>query len=506
MSAVSEFARLSGTYFYAGTQHKSQGPAAFRVTDPATGVEIGFVAECTEEEINKVFDAAKVAQKQWWAESALHRAEVMHEVARKIKKNRLQLAELLTREMGKTFKESCDEVDWSVTAIDYYAEVGRHENGHVLGPAVAGQFHFTIKQPMGTAGIILPFNFPYVLLCWEAAAALVAGNAVVVKPSEHTSLCTLKFMEYFNDLPKGLIQCITGGAAAGQQLVSSPKIDMIAFTGSVPTGRAVVKACAETFKPHMIETSGNDPFIVMPSADLQIAARGAAFAAFLNVGQVCTSAERIYVHEDVHDEFVSLLVSEAKGIRVGNGLDKVDIGPMVNQRERDRYEKILARAIEQGAIVECGGGRPSGLDHGFFAEVTVLTNVRPEMDILHGESFGPVAPICKVSSLDEAIALANDSDFGLGANIYTKQLDEAMRAVNEIEVGMVWVNAPLLDNDAGPFGGRKLSGSGRQLGREGLDSFRHTKLAMIDPDSEPEDFWWFPYKDSESFQGNSEGK
>jgi betaine-aldehyde dehydrogenase len=244
----------------------------------------------------------------------------------------------------------------------------------------------------------------------------------------------------------------------------------------------------------------------MPSADLQIAARGAAFAAFLNAGQVCTSAERIYVHEDIHDEFVSLMVSEAKGIRVGNGLEKVDIGPMVNQRERDRYEKILARAVEQGAIVQCGGGRPNGLDHGFFVEPTVLTNVQPDMDILHGESFGPVAPICKVSSLDQAIELANDSDFGLGANIYTMRLDEAMRAVNEIEVGMVWVNAPLLDNDAGPFGGRKLSGSGRQLGREGLDSFRHTKLAMIDPESKPEDFWWFPYKDSESFQGNKEGK
>jgi betaine-aldehyde dehydrogenase len=500
MLAKTEFDRLSGTYFVSGTHVKSQGPAVFKVTNPANGEELGYVAECTEQEIDSVFDAARVAQKQWWAESALHRAEVLHAVARKIKANRLVLAELLTREMGKTFKESADEVDWSVTALDYYAEVGRHEGGHVVGPAVAGQLHFTLKEPMGTVGIILPFNFPYVLLCWEAAAALISGNAVVVKPSEHTSLCTLKFMEYFDDLPAGLMQCITGGAPAGQQLVSSKKTDMIAFTGSVPTGRSVVKACADTFKPHMIETSGNDPFIVMPSADLEIAARGAAFAAFINAGQVCTSAERIYVHEDIHDEFVSLLVSEAKGIRVGNGLDRVDMGPMINQRELDRYEKILARAIEQGATVECGGGRPDGLSAGFFVEPTVLTYVTPEMDILHGESFGPVAPICKVSSLDEAIALANDSEFGLGATIYTMKLDEALKAVNEIEAGMVWVNAPLLDNDAGPFGGRKLSGSGRQLGREGLDSFRHTKLVMIDPEARPEDFWWFPYSDAESFQ------
>lgn len=503
MSATSEFVRLSGTYFVAGSHKPSSSEISFPSHDPASGALLGHAADCLAEEVDEVLDAALAAQVEWWAESALHRAEKLHEVGRAVREIKPVLAEMLTREMGKTYKESADEIDWCITAIDYYAEIGRHDMGDVVGAATKGQLHYTIKEPMGVVGIILPFNYPYVLLCWEAAAALAAGNSVVVKPSELTSLCTLKFMEIFDCLPAGLVQCVTGGARVGHQLVSSPKSDMIAFTGSVPTGQAVVRACAESFKPHLIETSGNDPFIVMPSAPLGVAARGAAFAAFLNSGQVCTSAERFYVHEDVHDEFVRLLVEEARKIRVGSGLDQVDMGPMVSQRERDRYEAILARALQQGATVECGGSRPAGMDGGFFAEPTVLTNVGPDMDIMHAESFGPVAPICRVSSLDEAIGLANDSSFGLGASIYTLRLDEAMRAVNEIEAGMVWVNAPLLDNDAGPFGGRKLSGNGRQLGTEGIDCFRQTKLAMIDPTASEHDFWWFPFASEESFRADS---
>lgn len=285
----------------------------------------------------------------------------------------------------------------------------------------------------------------------------------------------------------------------GQQLVASRDTHMVAFTGSVPTGRAIARTCAETFKPHLIEASGNDPFIVMPSAPMEVAVRGTAFAAFLNCGQVCTSAERIFVHEDIYDEFATRLVEEARGLRLGNGLGKVDIGPMVSQRERDRYESVIARAVEQGAVVAHGGGRPAGLDSGWYVEPTVLTGVTPAMDILNAESFGPVAPLCKVGSFDEALELANASDFGLGSNIYTTDLQEAMRATHELEAGMVWVNAPLLDNDAGPFGGRKLSGTGRQLGAEGLDTFRHTKFVMIDPAAETQDFWWFPYADDEAY-------
>lgn len=501
MDAAKEFSRLSRTYFAGGKLRESTSTTLLPVVDPATGQPLGEIAECTAAEIHQVVALAGHAQRAWSRESALTRAEKLHESAQAMRRLLPDVAELLTREMGKPYKESADEVRWSITATDYYAEIGRHDVGHVVGPAVAGQMHYSLKEPMGVIVIVLPFNYPLALLCWEAIAALAAGNAVIVKPSEYTSLTTLKFMEVFEDLPRGLVSCVTGGGASGNQLVTHPDTHMVAFTGSVPTGQAIARACAETFKPHLIEASGNDPFLVMPSAPLRTAARGAAFAAFLNCGQVCTSAERFYVHTDVYDEFAQLLVDEAAKLRIGNGMGAVDVGPMVSAKERDRYERILARAVEQGATVRHGGGRPEGLDEGNFCEPTVLTDVTPDMEVVNGEIFGPMAPLVRVESFDEALRLANTSPFGLGANLYSTDLLEVHRATTEIEAGMVWVNAPLLDNDAGPFGGRKLSGTGRQLGAEGLDTFRHTKFVMVDPAAADQDFWWFPYSDDEAFPG-----
>ncbi len=501
MSVPKQMNRLSRGLYVEGVLKESTGEH-WTVRDPATEEVLGEVADATDQEVDAALAAANGAWPGWWALSALERAERLHRVAQNLRGMRAELAELLTREMGKPYKESADEVDWSITALDYYAEIGRHDTGHVIGPAVAGQMHYTVKEPMGVVAIILPFNYPYVLLCWEAAAALAAGNAVVVKPSEYTSLSTLRFVEAFEELGSGVVQCVTGRGRVGGRLVESKSTHMVAFTGSVPTGRVVARACAESFKPHLIETSGNDPFLVMPSAPLDVAARGAAFAAFLNCGQVCTSAERFYVHTDVYDEFAAKVVEEAKKLRIGSGLDKVDVGPMVNEQEHNRFTAIVEKAVEQGATVACGGRVPDGFDKGWFYEPTVLLDVTPGMDIVHGESFGPVAPLVRVESFEEALRLANDSDYGLGANIYTRDLLEVSRATAGLESGMVWVNAPLLDNDAGPFGGRKLSGTGRQLGAEGLDQFRHTKLVMVDPAANTQDFWWFPYADEESYPGN----
>jgi betaine-aldehyde dehydrogenase len=279
---------------------------------------------------------------------------------------------------------------------------------------------------------------------------------------------------------------------------------MVAFTGGIETGRWVAQTCAGLYKRSLIETSGNDPYIVMPSAPIDTAARGAAFAAYLNCGQVCAAAERFYVHAAIYEEFVACLIEHTRKVRVGNGLERVDMGPLASERELRRYSRILQQAKDEGIRTAVGGGRPAGLKRGWFVEPTVLVDVPAEAAILNDESFGPVAPVCRVASFEEAITLANRSRYGLGATIYTRDLDEAMRAVNELEAGMVWVNAPLLDNDAGPFGGRKQSGMGRQLGSEGLDAFRHTKLAMIDPAAHSHDFWWFPYSDAEAFPGHGE--
>jgi acyl-CoA reductase-like NAD-dependent aldehyde dehydrogenase len=500
MDIVAKHKALSRKLFIDGAFTPSEGEA-FPVINPATEEVIGEVAEATEREIEAAIDIAAKAQKAWWAMSGAERADIMHEVTRATRALSAPLAESLTREQGKTYKEAMDEIGWCASAMSYYAEISRQEGGRVHGPSAPGQLHLTLKEPLGIVAAIIPFNYPYLLLFWEVAAAVGAGNSVIIKPSDYTSLSTLLLMEAFSALPPGLVQCVTGRGDAGRRLVEHDRINGVAFTGSLKTAQSVAQACARTFKPALIEASGNDPFIVMPSAPVDIAARGVAFAAFLNAGQVCTSAERIYVHEAMHDAFVENLVGVASSLRIGNGLDKVDMGPMVSSRERDRYEAILAKAIKQGAKVACGGGRPKGLNHGWFADATVLTGVTPDMEIVNDESFGPVAPIVKVRNLDEAIELANRSRFGLGANIYTKDLAESMRAVNEIQSGMVWVNVPLLDNDAVPFGGRKLSGIGRELGVEGLDQFRHTKMVLIDPEIR-EQQGWFPYADGEAWQGS----
>jgi acyl-CoA reductase-like NAD-dependent aldehyde dehydrogenase len=298
------------------------------------------------------------------------------------------------------------------------------------------------------------------------------------------------------------VQCLPGGADVGARLTESADTHFVAFTGSLKVGQAVARACSEQFKPTLIEASGNDPFIVMPSASLTAAVRGATFAAFLNCGQVCTSAERFYVHADIYDDFVAQMVAHTRALRVGNGLGPVDIGPMVSQGVRDRFEAIINRAIAQGATALCGAQRPATEPKGWFYEPTVLVNVTADMEIVQDEAFGPVASVIKVESFEEAIEQANNSPFGLGATIYTQDLAESMRATRELQAGMVWVNAPLLDNDAGPFGGRKMSGIGRELGAEGLDTFRHTKLVMIDPEAAHHDFWWFPYADAESYRQN----
>lgn len=499
MDVVAKHRDLSRKLFVNGSFMTSAGEA-FPVINPATEEPIGEVAEATSHEIDVAIEIATEAQKAWWARSGAERADIMHEVTRATKELNAALAESLTREQGKTYKEAMDEIGWCASAMSYYAEVSRQEGGRVHGPSAPGQLHLTMKEPLGVVSAIVPFNYPYLLLFWEVAAAVGAGNAVIIKPSDYTSLSTLLLMEAFLPLPPGLVQCVTGRGPAGARLVEHEGIHGVAFTGSLKTAQMVAQTCARSFKPVLIEASGNDPFLVMPSAPVDIAARGVAFAAFLNAGQVCTSAERIYVHEAIHDGFVERLVGEARALRIGNGLGKVDMGPMVSARERDRYEAILARAVQQGAKVACGGGRPAGLNRGWFTDATVLTGVTPEMEIVNDESFGPVAPIVKVADLDEAIRLANRSRFGLGANIYTKDLAEAMRAVNEIQSGMVWVNVPLLDNDAVPFGGRKLSGHGRELGIEGLDQFRHTKMVLIDPEIR-EQQGWFPYADAEAWPG-----
>jgi betaine-aldehyde dehydrogenase len=342
--------------------------------------------------------------------------------------------------------------------------------------------------------VIVPFNYPLLLMSWKVAPALAAGNTVVIKPADATPLATLELQHAFEILPPGVVNIVTGlGAEAGEALVTDPRVGMIAFTGSTEVGKRIMRLAADTLKRVNLETSGIDPFIVCEDSDLEVAARGAVWARYLNCGQVCTSAKRFYVVESIADRFVERFVELAREIGVGDPSDPAtDMGPVITRKALARVEDAVARARAEGARLLHGGRRPAGLARGHYLEPTVLDQVRHGGIPTREEVFGPVAAIVRVRDVDEAIALANDSDYGLGANIYTNNLRYVMKAMEEIKAGTFWVNDPLTDNEAGPFGGMRQSGIGRELGEEGLDAFREPKHVHIDYVQELKSYW-FPY-------------
>ena len=321
-----------------------------------------------------------------------------------------------------------------------------------------------------------------------------AGNTTVSKPSELTPLSTLALAPCFEHLPAGAVNLLAGGGEVGARIVGDEGIDCVAFTGSVETGKRIAAACAERVARINLEMGGKDPFIVCSDvADrVDVAAKGGAWAAFLNAGQVCTSAERFYVMEDVYDDYLQAFVDYTGGLRVGDPLNPAtDVGPMVSAAQRQKVTEQVEAAVAAGAEVLIGADT-GGQERGHYFSPAVVTGAPPQTDLLREETFGPVAPIVPVRSLDEAIELANSTRFGLGANVYTRDLQNVVRCLREIKAGTVWFNDPLTDNDAGPFGGFKQSGLGRELGREGLEAFQETKHVHIETEIAPKE-WWYPY-------------
>jgi betaine-aldehyde dehydrogenase len=317
---------------------------------------------------------------------------------------------------------------------------------------------------------------------------------VVAKPSELTPLSTLALAGCFEHLPAGVVNILAGAGEVGEAIVSDERVDCVAFTGSVETGKKIAHICADRVARINLELGGKDPFIVCADVApaIEVAAKGGAWAAFLNAGQVCTSAERFYVLEPVYDDYLQAFVDYTNTLVVGDPLDaETDIGPLVSARQRDRVAAQVDAATEAGATVVTGGSN-GGNGTGHFYAPTVVTGAPGETDLLREETFGPVAPLVPVKSLDEAIELANSTRFGLGANVYTKDLDSILRCMRELKAGTVWFNDPLTDNDAGPFGGMKQSGLGRELGQEGLEAFQETKHVHLETSLTPKD-WWYPY-------------
>ncbi len=464
------------------------------VENPATEKTVATVRAPSAEQLDAALTAAREAASEWGATPALERAEMLQEVAARMRARTHELAEVMTLEGGKPLLENSDEVGWTAAAFSYYAEMGRNFGGRVIPSIESTQMALVLKEPMGVVGAIVPWNYPLLLLSWKLAPALAAGNTVVAKPSELTPLSTLMLADSFDALPPGVVGLVAGGGDVGARIVEDERVDCVAFTGSVETGKQVAAACAKRVARVNLEMGGKDPFIVCAdvASEVEVAARGGAWAAYLNAGQVCTSAERFYVAREIYDDYVEAFVDHARSLRVGDPMDSsTDVGPMVSAAQRDKVVQQVEAAVSAGAELVVGGDR-AGRDSGHFYAPAVVTGAAADTALLSEETFGPVAPIVPVDSVDEAIALANSTRFGLGANVYTRDLETALRCVREIKAGTVWINDPLTDNDAGPFGGYKQSGMGRELGQEGLEAFQETKHAHIETNIEVKD-WWYPY-------------
>ena len=402
----------------------------------------------------------------------------------------------MVREMGKPYPEAIGEIANCAAVFRYYAEMARDEAGKIAGTTQAGSFQYARYEPYGVCVHIMPYNFPILLMCWTVAASLAAGNACIIKPAEATTLSTLEYMKVFRSLPEGLVSCLPGGAATAQALIASDRTHAVAFTGSVAAGRAVAVACAERMKPCVIEAGGSDPMIVTAHAPLEVAAAGAVTAAFhlsgpgLHLGRALLRGRR-------GARPLRRRCSPRRRARSASATasTRPRSARWSAKRRAPRSCGSSTTRIAHGAIAVTGGRVPPAAQCRLVLRADHPHRRHARHGDLREECFGPVAAICRVTDFDEAIRLANDSPFGLGASVFTTDLAEAMEAAERLEAGMVWVNNPLIDNDALPFGGWKASGLGRELGRQGLDAFRRSKMVVIDHKPTIQD-WWYPYPDS----------
>ena len=441
------------------------------------------------EDVDAAIAAASEAAPRWASIPAVERAELLHEVATRLRARTDELARVMTLEGGKPLVENSDEVGWTAAAFDYYAEMGRNFAGRVIPSIESTQLALVVKEPIGVWGCIVPWNYPLLLLGWKLAPALAAGNSVVAKPSELTPLSTLMLASCFDHLPPGAFNVVAGAGDVGEAIVRDPRVAGVAFTGSVATGKRVaarVRRAGGAREPR----DGREGPVHRLRRRGRRRGRGREGR---RLGGVPERGTGVHVGR--------ALLRGPRGLRRLRGgvrgrrraacawairwRTTPTSGPMVSAGQRAKVEAQVESAVAAGAELVVGGGR-AGQERGHFFAPAVVTGAPAETDLLREETFGPVAPIVPVDSLDEAIALANGTPYGLGANVYTRDLETAVRCLREIKAGTVWINDPLTDNDAGPFGGMKQSGLGRELGQEGLEAFQDTKHVHIETKIAPE--------------------
>lgn len=467
--------------FIHGEWRSAQNGATVTILNPANGTAVGEVPVMGAAETRDAIDAASRAMPAWAKRTAKERAAILRRFAELMLANADDLAVIMTSEQGKPLAEAKGEVAYAASFLEWFAEEGKRVYGDVIPTFRADARLLVLRQPVGVAAAITPWNFPAAMITRKLGPALAAGCSFVCKPAPQTPFSALALAELGNraGLPPGVFNVVTGDAEQiGGELTANPQVRKLSFTGSTAVGKKLIAACAGTVKKVSMELGGNAPFIVFDDADLDAAVQGLMASKYRNTGQTCVCANRVYVQEGVYEAFAAKLAVAVAGLRVGDGLaGPTDQGPLIDQRALAKVEAHIADAVAQGARIATGG-KPHALGGTFF-EPTILLDVTPSMRVSREETFGPVAPLFRFHNEAEAIRLANDTEFGLAAYFFTRDLARSWRVQEALEYGLVGVNTGLISTEVAPFGGMKESGLGREGSRYGIDEYTEMKYVCV---------------------------
>ena len=475
--------------FINGEWVEARSGRSFENRNPADHSElIGIFPSSTEADVDDAVDAAKAAYAKWRLVPAPKRAEILYRTAETLVKRKEELARDMTMEMGKPLSETRGDVQEAIDMTYYMAGEGRRLAGQTVPSELPNKFAMSVRDPLGVVALITPWNFPMAIPSWKIMPALICGNTVVIKPAEDTPLSTYNLVQILieSGLPAGVLNIVTGmGPDAGAPLVTHPGVAAMSFTGSSETGRIVSTACAPLFKPCHLEMGGKNIMIVMDDANLELAVEGAVWGGFGTSGQRCTAASRVAVHTKVYREFLNLFAERTRALKLGDGLDPdTDVGPVVNKTQLEIVMKYVEIGKSEGARLVVGGRRAESGDlaRGWFHEPTIFADADPKMTIAQEEIFGPVVAMIPFSSMDEAIEIANNVKYGLSASFYTRNVNQAYRAMRDLETGIVYVNAPTIGAEIQlPFGGTKGTGNGhREAGTAAIDFYSEWKTLYVD--------------------------
>ena len=459
-----------------------QGEGWLDVVNPATEEVLARIPDGRAEDARQAIEAAERAQPGWEALPAIERAGWLRKIAAGIRDNASEISALIVAEGGKIQQLADVEVSFTADYIDYMAEWARRYEGEILQSDRPNENIFVFKRALGVTTGILPWNFPFFLIARKMAPALITGNTIVIKPSEFTPSNAIAFAKIVEQvgLPKGVFNLVLGrGETVGQELAGNPKVAMVSMTGSVGAGEKIMAAAAKNITKVCLELGGKAPAIVLDDADLELAVKAIVDSRVINTGQVCNCAERVYVQKGIYDRFVNRLGEAMKAVQFGDPAQRNDIamGPLINAAALQRVEEKLARAVAEGARVALGGEKVEG--KGYFYPPTLLLDVKQEMAIMHEETFGPVLPVVAFDTLDEALAMANDSEYGLTSSIYTRDLNQAMKAVRGLKFGETYINRENFEAMQGFHAGWRKSGIGGADGRHGLNEYLQTHVVYL---------------------------